>query len=86
VGTPDQVAQKMLDLHRAGADGLALSFVDYHDGLRRLEDELLPRLERLAQATWTACSNGANADMVETIAGVHVEHEEPVAPPAAAHA
>lgn len=44
----------------------------------------LPRFERLARATWTACSNGANADMVEMIAGVHVEHDESVAPPAAA--
>jgi len=44
VGTPDQVAQKMLDLHAAGADGIALSFVDYDQGLEQLETQILPRL------------------------------------------
>jgi len=44
VGTPDQVVQTMLDLERAGLDGIALSFIDYDEGLRQLEDELLPRL------------------------------------------
>jgi len=44
VGSPDQVAQKMLDLHEAGADGIAISFVDYDDGLERMETQLLPRL------------------------------------------
>src|SRR5262249_5839407 len=44
VGTPDQVVQTMLDLGRAGLDGIALSFVDYDEGLRQLEADLLPRL------------------------------------------
>ncbi|MGH2849761.1 MAG: LLM class flavin-dependent oxidoreductase, partial [Solirubrobacteraceae bacterium] len=44
VGSPDQVAQKMLDLHAAGADGIAISFVNYDEGLDQLEHELLPRL------------------------------------------
>jgi alkanesulfonate monooxygenase SsuD/methylene tetrahydromethanopterin reductase-like flavin-dependent oxidoreductase (luciferase family) len=44
VGTPDQVVRTMLDLERAGLDGMALSFVDYDEGLRQLEDEILPRL------------------------------------------
>ena len=33
VGSPDQVAQKMLDLHAAGADGIAISFVNFDEGL-----------------------------------------------------
>jgi alkanesulfonate monooxygenase SsuD/methylene tetrahydromethanopterin reductase-like flavin-dependent oxidoreductase (luciferase family) len=44
VGSPDRIAQQMLDLHAAGVDGLALSFVNYDDGLQRLRDGILPRL------------------------------------------
>jgi len=44
VGTPDQVAQKLIDLHEAGADGIAFSFVDYAEGLAQMESEILPRL------------------------------------------
>ena len=44
VGSPDQVAQAMLDLHAAGADGIAISFVNYDEGLEQLETQLLPRL------------------------------------------
>jgi len=45
VGSPDDVAAKMLDLHAAGADGIAISFVDYDDGLARMETQILQRLE-----------------------------------------
>jgi alkanesulfonate monooxygenase SsuD/methylene tetrahydromethanopterin reductase-like flavin-dependent oxidoreductase (luciferase family) len=44
VGSPDQVAQRMLDLHAAGADGIAISFVNYDEGLAQMETEILPRL------------------------------------------
>jgi alkanesulfonate monooxygenase SsuD/methylene tetrahydromethanopterin reductase-like flavin-dependent oxidoreductase (luciferase family) len=44
VGSPDTVVRKMLDLHRAGADGLALSFVNYDEGLRQMEELIVPRL------------------------------------------
>jgi alkanesulfonate monooxygenase SsuD/methylene tetrahydromethanopterin reductase-like flavin-dependent oxidoreductase (luciferase family) len=44
VGSPDQVAQSMADLHRAGADGIAISFVDYEEGLTQMEHEILPLL------------------------------------------
>jgi FMNH2-dependent dimethyl sulfone monooxygenase len=44
VGSPDQVAQKLIDLHEAGADGIAISFVDYDEGLAQMEAEILPRL------------------------------------------
>jgi len=44
VGTPEQIAERMLALHQAGADGIALSFVDYADGLDRLEHQIQPLL------------------------------------------
>jgi alkanesulfonate monooxygenase SsuD/methylene tetrahydromethanopterin reductase-like flavin-dependent oxidoreductase (luciferase family) len=44
VGTPEQVVEQMLALHGAGADGIALSFVDYFEGLDRMEEQLLPLL------------------------------------------
>jgi alkanesulfonate monooxygenase SsuD/methylene tetrahydromethanopterin reductase-like flavin-dependent oxidoreductase (luciferase family) len=44
VGTPEQVAEQLLALHAAGADGIALSFVDYADGLDRLERQIQPLL------------------------------------------
>jgi alkanesulfonate monooxygenase SsuD/methylene tetrahydromethanopterin reductase-like flavin-dependent oxidoreductase (luciferase family) len=44
VGSPDQVTQKLIDLHAAGADGIAISFVNYDEGLDQMERLLLPRL------------------------------------------
>jgi alkanesulfonate monooxygenase SsuD/methylene tetrahydromethanopterin reductase-like flavin-dependent oxidoreductase (luciferase family) len=44
VGPPDQVTQQLLDMHAAGADGIAISFVNFDEGLEQLERELLPRL------------------------------------------
>lgn len=44
VGTPDQVAEKMVELHEAGLDGLAFSWPDFDEGLAQLEESILPRL------------------------------------------
>jgi alkanesulfonate monooxygenase SsuD/methylene tetrahydromethanopterin reductase-like flavin-dependent oxidoreductase (luciferase family) len=44
VGTPQDVAQQMLDLHAAGADGIAISFVNFDEGLGQLEHAILPLL------------------------------------------
>jgi FMNH2-dependent dimethyl sulfone monooxygenase len=44
VGSPDQVVQMMLDQHAAGADGIALSFVNFDEGLNQLEHQILPLL------------------------------------------
>jgi alkanesulfonate monooxygenase SsuD/methylene tetrahydromethanopterin reductase-like flavin-dependent oxidoreductase (luciferase family) len=44
VGSPDQVTQQLIDLHAAGADGIAISFVNYDEGLDQMERLLLPRL------------------------------------------
>jgi dimethylsulfone monooxygenase len=44
VGTPEQVTAQMIELHEAGADGIALSWPDFDEGLDQMEHELLPRL------------------------------------------
>jgi alkanesulfonate monooxygenase SsuD/methylene tetrahydromethanopterin reductase-like flavin-dependent oxidoreductase (luciferase family) len=44
VGSADQVTQQLLDLHSAGADGIAISFVNVDEGLDQMEKLLLPRL------------------------------------------
>jgi alkanesulfonate monooxygenase SsuD/methylene tetrahydromethanopterin reductase-like flavin-dependent oxidoreductase (luciferase family) len=44
VGTPEQIVQQMIELHEAGADGIALSWPDFDEGLEQMERELLPRL------------------------------------------
>jgi dimethylsulfone monooxygenase len=44
VGTADQIVQRILDLQRAGMDGIALSWPDYDEGMQQLEDMILPRL------------------------------------------
>jgi alkanesulfonate monooxygenase SsuD/methylene tetrahydromethanopterin reductase-like flavin-dependent oxidoreductase (luciferase family) len=44
VGTPEQVAQKMVDLHESGIDGIAFSWPDFDEGLEQLEESILPLL------------------------------------------
>ena len=44
VGSPEQVVQMMLDQHTAGADGIALSFVNFDEGLTQMEHQILPLL------------------------------------------
>jgi alkanesulfonate monooxygenase SsuD/methylene tetrahydromethanopterin reductase-like flavin-dependent oxidoreductase (luciferase family) len=47
VGDPDQVAQTLADLSRAGLRGIGFSFVNYLQELPFFCDEVLPRLERM---------------------------------------
>jgi len=47
VGTPDQVADQIAALAKAGLRGIALSLVNYADELPYFCDEVLPRLERM---------------------------------------
>ena len=47
VGYPDQIAQTLADLSRAGLRGIGFSFVNYLDELPFLCDEVPPRLERM---------------------------------------
>ncbi len=44
VGTPEQIVEKIGDISKAGIDGMAISWVDYEEGVARYRDELLPRL------------------------------------------
>lgn len=47
VGSYDQVAQKLKYLSDSGLDGIALGLVNYIDEFPILQNEILPRLERL---------------------------------------
>jgi alkanesulfonate monooxygenase SsuD/methylene tetrahydromethanopterin reductase-like flavin-dependent oxidoreductase (luciferase family) len=42
VGTPEQIVSTMVELSDAGLDGLALSWVNYDEGLQQMEDDILP--------------------------------------------
>jgi len=44
VGTPDQVVDGMIEMARAGFDGLTLSWVDYDEGIAQYRDQLRPLL------------------------------------------
>jgi len=43
-GSAEQIVATIAELHAAGLDGLALSFIDYDEGLDQLEAEILPLL------------------------------------------
>lgn len=45
VGTPEQVAQSIEDLHQAGFSGTTLSFLDYVEEFTYFRDNVLPLLE-----------------------------------------
>jgi len=42
IGTPQQIVERMQQAADAGIDGLALSWVDYHEGLRQYVDRIRP--------------------------------------------
>lgn len=42
VGTPEQIVQTLLELTNAGLDGVAISWVNYDEGLQQMEDLILP--------------------------------------------
>ncbi|WP_320783997.1 LLM class flavin-dependent oxidoreductase [Streptomyces sp. CRN 30] len=46
VGTPDEIADSIVQFAEAGVSGLALSFVDYLGELEYFSAEVLPRLEK----------------------------------------
>jgi FMNH2-dependent dimethyl sulfone monooxygenase len=46
VGTAEQIVDKLLAFHKAGLDGLTLSWVNYDDGLAQFGDKLLPMLRQ----------------------------------------
>jgi alkanesulfonate monooxygenase SsuD/methylene tetrahydromethanopterin reductase-like flavin-dependent oxidoreductase (luciferase family) len=46
VGTPARIAEQLAQLHAAGIDGVALTWMNYEAGIPRFIDEVLPVLER----------------------------------------
>lgn len=42
VGTPEQIVDKLLHLQRIGTSGVALSWVDYENGLAQFNEQILP--------------------------------------------
>jgi alkanesulfonate monooxygenase SsuD/methylene tetrahydromethanopterin reductase-like flavin-dependent oxidoreductase (luciferase family) len=46
VGTPGQIVDKLVEFSEAGADGVVLSWVNYQDGLRNWNREVMPLLEQ----------------------------------------
>lgn len=46
VGTPEQVVEQFVQLHRAGVDGLQLSFYDFKPDLEFFGDRILPLLKQ----------------------------------------
>ena len=46
VGDPDDVAEEMIDMSRAGLAGASICFIDYLDAMPYFIQEVLPRLER----------------------------------------
>jgi alkanesulfonate monooxygenase SsuD/methylene tetrahydromethanopterin reductase-like flavin-dependent oxidoreductase (luciferase family) len=47
IGSPDDIAEKLREIHACGFNGIATSFVNYLDEFPYFRDEVLPRLERL---------------------------------------
>ncbi len=46
IGTPDQIVEQLVEMADAGMDGLAMSWLDYEDGLRTYDEQLRPLLVR----------------------------------------
>jgi alkanesulfonate monooxygenase SsuD/methylene tetrahydromethanopterin reductase-like flavin-dependent oxidoreductase (luciferase family) len=47
IGTKEQVAEKLANLHRNGLDGMLMVFLSYLEDTLRFEREILPLLEQL---------------------------------------
>ncbi|WP_454787816.1 LLM class flavin-dependent oxidoreductase [Mycolicibacterium lutetiense] len=46
IGTPDQIASQIADLQAAGVDGLAITWMNYEEGLPQFIGDVLPILHR----------------------------------------
>jgi alkanesulfonate monooxygenase SsuD/methylene tetrahydromethanopterin reductase-like flavin-dependent oxidoreductase (luciferase family) len=42
IGTPEQVVDQLLDLHKLGISGIALGWVDYGDGFAQFNEQVVP--------------------------------------------
>ena len=65
VGTPDQIVDRLINLSKAGVDGLNMTFVNYQDELARVVGQVLPLVEQaglrrpFTPATGTAAAAAA---------------------------
>jgi alkanesulfonate monooxygenase SsuD/methylene tetrahydromethanopterin reductase-like flavin-dependent oxidoreductase (luciferase family) len=50
-GTPEQIVDEMLKLKAAGIDGIALSWVDYEQGVQDVNEKLLPLMHQAGLRT-----------------------------------
>jgi alkanesulfonate monooxygenase SsuD/methylene tetrahydromethanopterin reductase-like flavin-dependent oxidoreductase (luciferase family) len=46
VGTPEQLVDRLINLSKAGVDGLNMTFVNYQDELRRVVEQVMPLMEQ----------------------------------------
>jgi alkanesulfonate monooxygenase SsuD/methylene tetrahydromethanopterin reductase-like flavin-dependent oxidoreductase (luciferase family) len=46
VGTPEQVVDRLINLSKAGVDGLNMTFVNYQDELARVVEQVIPLVEQ----------------------------------------
>jgi alkanesulfonate monooxygenase SsuD/methylene tetrahydromethanopterin reductase-like flavin-dependent oxidoreductase (luciferase family) len=47
LGNADDIARQIAEISECGIDGVLMTWVDYHNGLRAFNSEVVPRLERL---------------------------------------
>jgi len=47
IGTPDYIVESLQKLSKIGIDGVLLRWLDYWDGLRRWQKDVMPRLEQV---------------------------------------
>ena len=45
MGTAEQIVAKLQDLHRIGVDGVAMTWVNYVEGIAQFNEEILPLME-----------------------------------------
>ena len=45
VGTPEQIVDKLQDMHRIGIDGVAMTWVNYGEGIAQFNEQILPLME-----------------------------------------
>ena len=46
IGTPEQVVDQMLELHRLGIDGIVLSWLDYYEEMKYFGEKVMPLLRQ----------------------------------------
>jgi alkanesulfonate monooxygenase SsuD/methylene tetrahydromethanopterin reductase-like flavin-dependent oxidoreductase (luciferase family) len=46
VGTPEQIVDALINLSKAGVDGLNMTFVNYQDELGRVVGQVIPLMEQ----------------------------------------